>query len=82
MRRAASQGHGIIVGYNQIPVDSRIVDHMMQLGYSADRVRHEVEANRHNSTTAAYYLLLKKLVKGGLESSCCLSSKNFNASLI
>lgn len=54
---------GIVVGCNRVPVEGRVVERMVGMGYDGGRVRKEVEANRHNGITAAYYLLLKKLEK-------------------
>lgn len=82
--RKHSQGSskGLLVGYNVIPVEERIMQQLHQLGYDTGQVRTAVQANIHNSITAAYYLLLKKFVKEGGSSNCELSSSTFDANLI
>jgi len=56
---------GILIGYDQIPVDNQILvkleAHKMKIEY----IRQCLEANKHNSTTTGYYLLLKKHIQEG-----------------
>lgn len=57
---------GILVGYNQIPVDPYILSQLEKFDLKLDYVRQCIEANKHNSKTTGYYLLLKKhLINGG-----------------
>ena len=56
---------GILVGYNQIPVDDQILEQLEQLDIDPEYVRQCLEANKHNSKTTAYYLLLKRHLKEG-----------------
>ena len=57
---------GILVGYNQIPVDPNILSQLKEFDLNIEYVRQCIEANKHNSKTTGYYLLLKKhLVNGG-----------------
>ncbi|OMJ94574.1 hypothetical protein SteCoe_2219 [Stentor coeruleus] len=57
---------GILVGYNQIPVDTYILSLLQKFNLHIDYVRQCLEANKHNSKTTGYYLLLKKhLMEGG-----------------
>lgn len=56
---------GILVGYDQIPVDSVILKQLEDYNMKLDYVRQCIEANKHNSTTTGYYLLLKKHLQNG-----------------
>ena len=56
---------GIIIGYHRIPVDQRILNEVVRLGFSEDFTRKCLEANRHNGATTAYYLLMKKHMRQG-----------------
>ena len=56
---------GILVGYDQIPVDSGILKKLDSLKVSSEYVKQCLEANKHNSSTTGYYLLLKKHIKNG-----------------
>lgn len=67
---AQPSNDGLMVGYNTIPVEEKVVRMLEELGYEAEQVRIAVQANRHSSTTAAYYLLLKKFIKEGGTSNC------------
>ena len=74
--------HGIIVGYNRIPIDDAVLDAVVMLGFDRDFSRKCIEANRHNDVTTTYYLLLKKYVKNGGVSKTYLNSKYFDPTLI
>ncbi|OMJ82270.1 hypothetical protein SteCoe_17050 [Stentor coeruleus] len=56
---------GILIGYDQIPVDSQILKQLDFYNMKLDYIRQCIEANKHNSTTAGYYLLLKKHLQNG-----------------
>ena len=77
-----SYSHGIIVGYNRIPIDDVVLDAVVSLGFDQDFSRKCIEANRHNEVTTTYYLLLKKYVRNGGVSKTYLNSKHFDPTLI
>lgn len=77
-----SVSHGIVIGYNKIPVDSSILNSLKIYSYDLDRTKNCIEANRHNSTTTTYYLALKKFIKNGGFTPCDFSSQNFDPSLL
>ena len=57
---------GIVVGYNKIPIDQRIVGNLKEFNsFDSEYINKCLEANRHNNATTAYYLALKKFVKEG-----------------
>ena len=57
---------GILIGYDQIPVDRQILLKLEAHKLKIDYIRQCLEANKHNSTTTGYYLLLKKhILQGG-----------------
>ena len=56
---------GILVGYDQIPVDTGILKKLDSLKVNSEYVKQCLEANKHNSSTTGYYLLLKKHIKNG-----------------
>jgi serine/threonine protein kinase len=56
---------GILVGYDQIPVDAGILRKLESLKVNPENVKQCLEANKHNSNTTGYYLLLKKHIKNG-----------------
>ena len=57
---------GILIGYDQIPVDGQILVKLEAHKMKIDYIRQCLEANKHNSTTTGYYLLLKKhILEGG-----------------
>ena len=68
---------GILVGYNQIPVDPNILSQLQAFDLNIEYVRQCIEANKHNSKTTGYYLLLKKhLVNGGEPTPDTLNRKS------
>ena len=74
--------HGIVFGYNKIPVENAILEQTVRLGFDSDFTKKCIEANRHNNATTTYYLLLKKFVRGGGVSYTSLGSKHFDPVLI
>jgi 5'-AMP-activated protein kinase catalytic alpha subunit len=56
---------GILVGYDEIPVDSYILSQVEHHGIDKENARKALEANAHDNATTSYYLLLKKHLKGG-----------------
>jgi 5'-AMP-activated protein kinase catalytic alpha subunit len=68
---------GILVGYEQIPVDHSILANMEELGFRASYVQKCIEASMHNSEATTYYLLLKKLLKDGGVSVGDIAARNF-----
>ena len=74
--------HGIIIGYNKIPVDQAVLQTLKGYNYDTDYVRNCIEANRHNSVTTTYHLALKKFIKDGGESPCDFTSKQFDPMIL
>ena len=54
---------GIIIGYNLIPVDEKILDLCVTYNCDRNKVKESVINNKYNSESALYYLLIKKLQK-------------------
>lgn len=74
--------HGIVIGYNKIPVDTSVLSSLKAYNYDLDHTKNCLEANRHTSTTTSYFLALKKFVKNGGFTTCDFSSENFDPSLL
>ena len=51
---------GIIVGYQKIPVDRRVIDKLREYNIDVEAAVKAVEGCKHNSLTAAYYLVEKR----------------------
>ena len=73
---------GIIVGFNKIPIDRQVLSQLKNLSLDPDYVSKCLQANRHNNVTTSYYLSLKKYISEGGQTSCDLSSKSFDKSLV
>lgn len=56
---------GIIIGYNQIPIEPKILDMMKEYGFDSEYTQQCLDANKHNHATTTYYLFLKRLKKEG-----------------
>ena len=56
---------GILVGYDQIPVDGCILKKLESFKLNSEYIKQCLEANKHNSSTTGYYLMLKKHIKAG-----------------
>lgn len=57
---------GIMIGYDQVPVDTAILLQLEQMGFETEQLVKCLEANKHNHSTATYYLLLRRhIIKGG-----------------
>lgn len=56
---------GIKVGYNQIPVDPKVLSSLTELAVDVEKTQNCLEANRHNDLTTTYYLSFKKFIKEG-----------------
>jgi 5'-AMP-activated protein kinase, catalytic alpha subunit len=56
---------GIVIGYNQIPVEQSILKMMSQFGFEPEYTEKCLDANKHNIVTTTYYLFLKRLKKEG-----------------
>jgi serine/threonine protein kinase len=56
---------GILVGYDQIPVDGCILKKLESFKMNSEYIKQCLEANKHNSSTTGYYLMLKKHIKSG-----------------
>ena len=68
---------GIIIGYNIIPVDEKILNLCVTYNYDKEKVRDSVINNKYNSESALYYLLIKKLQKKGFTSVSDFYSDEF-----
>ena len=68
---------GIIIGYNIIPVDEKILDLCVTYNCDRNKVKESVINNKYNSESALYYLLIKKLQKKGLHSVSDFYSDEF-----
>eukprot|EP00357_Protocruzia_adherens_P011675 CAMPEP_0115000828 /NCGR_PEP_ID=MMETSP0216-20121206/16998_1 /TAXON_ID=223996 /ORGANISM="Protocruzia adherens, Strain Boccale" /LENGTH=458 /DNA_ID=CAMNT_0002366017 /DNA_START=422 /DNA_END=1798 /DNA_ORIENTATION=+ len=75
------QYEGIIVGYNQVPIDEKIINQVGQYGFDVEYTRKCLEANKHNPQTTTYHLLLKKYIQGGGKSEVDPFSDTFNPAL-
>lgn len=73
---------GIVIGYNRIPIDSKILSSLSEFEVDIEKTQSCIEANRHNNLTTTYYLTLKKFLKEGGESTCDLGGKNFDKNLL
>ena len=68
---------GIIIGYNVIPVDEKILNLCVTYNCDKEKVRDSVINNKYNSDSALYYLLIKKLQKKGFQSVSDFCSDEF-----
>lgn len=68
---------GILVGYQQIPIDNAILIKIKEFSLDTSYVQKCIEANKHNSETTTYYLLLKKHLSEGGVSTADIASPNF-----
>ena len=68
---------GIIIGYNLIPVDEKILDLCVTYNCDRNKVKESVINNKYNSESALYYLLIKKLQKKGNHSVSDFCSDEF-----
>ena len=68
---------GIIIGYNLIPVDEKILDLCVTYNCDRNKVKESVINNKYNSESALYYLLIKKFQKKGMHSVSDFCSEEF-----
>ena len=68
---------GIIIGYNLIPVDEKILDLCVAYNCDRNKVKESVINNKYNSESALYYLLVKQLQKKGMHSVSDFCSEEF-----
>ena len=68
---------GIIIGYNIIPVDEKILNLCVTYNCDKEKVRDSIINNKYNSDSALYYLLIKKLQKKGFQSVSDFCSDEF-----
>ena len=68
---------GIIIGYNLIPVDEKILDLCVTYNCDKEKVKESIINNKYNSDSALYYLLIKKLQKKGFHSVSDFCSEEF-----
>jgi 5'-AMP-activated protein kinase catalytic alpha subunit len=73
---------GIIVGYNRIPIDQRILQQLAAYDFSTDYAQKCIDANKHNHVTTTYHLLLRKHLREGGTSGADLNSEMFDIKLL
>lgn len=73
---------GLIIGYNEIPLDEVVIDNVVSFGYERDVIYQSLQNNRHNKITTLYYLLLRKFIKNGHISNADLSSLCFKPKVL
>ncbi|EGR34680.1 protein kinase domain protein [Ichthyophthirius multifiliis] len=81
-KREYKMSPGIIIGYNQIPIDYDIVEELVQYQIDKEHLINSLEANKHNHITTSYYLLLKKHFYSGTHSKADINSSKFDNSII
>ena len=68
---------GIIVDYNIIPVDDKILNLCVTYNKNKDEVFDSVRNNKYDNNSALYYLIIKKLKRKGFTSISDLCSDEF-----
>ena len=68
---------GIIIGYNIIPIDEKILDICVTYNKDKNDVINSIRNNKHDSNSALYYLIIKKLQKKGIQSISDMCSDDF-----
>ena len=68
---------GIIINYNIIPIDEKIINLCVSYNKDRDDVINSIRKNKHDSNSALYYLLIKKLLKNGEQSISDMRSDEF-----
>jgi ATP-dependent helicase YprA (DUF1998 family) len=71
-----------VVGVNNIPVDEKILQMTVRLGFEKEYVRKCIETNRHNAATTAYFLVMGRKRRDGFASEADLNSNKFDPRLI
>lgn len=56
---------GIFIGLSQIPINTKILDLLVEYNFKKDYAVKCINANKHNHVTTSYYLLLKKYEQNG-----------------
>ena len=68
---------GIIIDYNIIPIDEKIIDICVTYNKDKNNVINSIKNNKYDSNSALYYLLIKKLQKKGIKSISDMCSDEF-----
>ena len=68
---------GIVIGYNKIPIDEKILKQCENYGFNKGTVKKSVLGNKFDSGSALYYLLVKKGRDKGEESVSDLCSDEY-----
>ncbi len=68
---------GIVIGYNKIPIDEKIIVKCEKYGFDKGKVRKSVFENKFDSGSALYYLLVKKGKNEGEDSVSDMCSEDF-----
>ena len=74
--------HGINIGYEEIPIDEKIIKMMTNFGYNEVKTKKYLLFNIKNEFSATYYLFMKKNFKYGAASHADICSNNFNSALL
>jgi 5'-AMP-activated protein kinase catalytic alpha subunit len=69
------KNEGLIIGFNQIPVDKNVLAMLEQYGFRQDFAEKCLNANKHNHVTTTYYLLLKRYQRLGGTDISSLSAR-------
>jgi len=56
---------GIFIGLSQIPINTKIVDSLVNLNFKKEYVIKCINANKHNHVTTSYYLMFKRAERNG-----------------
>ena len=56
---------GIFIGLSQIPINTKILDALVNLNFKKEYVIKCINANKHNHVTTSYYLMLKRAERSG-----------------
>ncbi len=68
---------GIIIDYNIIPVDEKILNLCVTFNKNKEEVYNSVRNNKHDSNSSLYYLIIKQLKRKGVKSVSDLCSDEF-----
>lgn len=73
---------GLIMGYNEIPIDNAIVKKVEAFGYDREVITQSIKNYRHNKISTLYTLLLKKEVRNGYVSGADIESIMFKPKVL
>ena len=73
---------GLIMGYNEIPIDMAIVKKVEAFGYDREVITQSIKNYRHNKISTLYSLLLRKEVKNGYVSNADIENIMFKPKIL